>query len=65
MVRETSSELIIARPTVRAKGRNSSPAIPPTTAIGRNTTTVASVAAVMAPATSWTASRIARIRVLP
>ena len=51
--------------TVSAKGRSSSPAQPLTTATGRNTTTVASVAAVIAPATSRTPSATARIRVLP
>ena len=65
IVSAPSSEDSIAMPTVRAKGRNSSPAMPETTAIGRNTTTVARVEAVIAPATSPTASRIARRLVLP
>ena len=65
MVRETTREASIAIATVRENGRSSSPAHPETTATGRNTITVASVAEVMAPATSPTASTIARMRVLP
>ena len=40
--------------TVTAKGRNSSPVTPETTATGRNTATVVAVDAVTAPATSLT-----------
>ena len=42
---------------VSANGRKSSPTSPPTSAIGRNTATVVSVEAVMAPATSRTPPR--------
>ena len=45
--------------TVRANGAKSSPTMPPTSAIGRNTATVVRVEAVMAPATSRTAVRMA------
>ena len=45
---------------VTAKGRNSSPAIPPTRATGANTATVARVEEVMAVATSAVPSRMAR-----
>ena len=44
--------------TVSAKGRNSSPVMSPTNAIGRNTATVVIVDDVIAVATSRTASRI-------
>jgi len=45
--------------TVNANGRNSSPTMPPTRPIGRNTATVVTVEAVIAPATSRTAVRTA------
>ncbi|MNW52444.1 hypothetical protein D3C74_299630 [compost metagenome] len=45
--------------TVMANGRNSSPTMPPTSAMGRKTATVQTVDAVMAPPTSLTAVRIA------
>ena len=61
MVSETSSEDSRAMVTVSANGRNSSPASPPTKAIGRNTATVVRVDAVMAPATSRMAGQIAVI----
>ena len=51
--------------TVNANGWNSTPAMPPTSAIGRKTTTVVMVEAVMAPATSRTASMIVARRDLP
>ena len=59
MVRETKSEASRAMVTVRANGRNSSPAMSPTKAIGRNTATVVRVEAVTAPATSRMAVRMA------
>jgi hypothetical protein len=59
MVRDTRSEESSAMVTVRANGRNSSPASSPTNAIGRKTATVVSVEAVMAPATSRMEVRIA------
>ena len=61
MVSETSSEESRAMVTVRANGRNSSPARSPTKAIGRKTATVVRVEAVMAPATSRMEVRIAVI----
>ncbi len=59
IVRATTSEASMAIETVRANGRNSSPTMPPTSAIGRNTATVQIVEAAMAPPTSRTAARIA------
>ena len=57
-VSETSSEASKAMVTVTANGRNSSPACPETSPIGRKTATVVSVELVTAPATSRTARRI-------
>ncbi|MCY1224577.1 hypothetical protein D9M72_367400 [compost metagenome] len=65
MVRDTSSDESSAIVTVRAKGRNSSPASSPTNAIGRKTATVVSVDAVMAPATSRMEVRMADSFVSP
>ncbi len=59
MVSATSREASRATVTVIANGRNSSPITPPTSAMGRNTATVVSVDAVIAPATSRTPSKIA------
>ncbi len=59
IVSATSSEESIAIVTVNANGANSSPTMPPTSAIGRNTATVVSVDDVIAPATSRTAVRMA------
>ena len=59
MVRATSREASSAIVVVTAKGRNSSPASPPTKAIGRNTATETRVEAVMAVATSPVPVRIA------
>ena len=53
-VMETISEATRAMATVTAKGRNSSPVTPETTATGRNTATVVAVDAVTAPDTSLT-----------
>ncbi len=65
MVSETSSDATSAIVTVKAKGRNSSPTMPATKAIGRNTATVVTVEAVMAPATSRTARMITAARSPP
>ena len=59
MVSETKRDAASAMVTVNAKGRNSSPVMSPTSAIGRNTATVVAVDAVTAPATSLTALRMA------
>ena len=45
---------------LKLNGLNSSPTIPPTRATGKNTATVVIVAEVIAPATSFTASMMAR-----
>jgi hypothetical protein len=58
IVSATNSDAAIAIVTVIANGRNSSPVTSPTNAIGRNTATVVIVEAVIAAATSRTASRI-------
>jgi len=58
-VSDTSREASSATVTVIANGANSSPTMPPTTAIGANTATVVRVEAVTAPLTSRTAVRIA------
>src|SRR5690625_1412705 len=65
IVSATSSEASIATVTVNAKGRNNTPDIPPTSAIGRNTATVVMVEAVIAAPTSRTASTIVSVRDLP
>jgi len=65
IVRETNREASIAIATVNANGRNSSPTKPPTSPIGTNTATVASVEDVTAPATSLTAVMIAAVRSSP
>lgn len=62
MVSATSSEAASAIEVVIAKGLNSSPAMSPTKATGRNTMIVVTVEAVMAPATSLTAFEMARMR---
>ncbi len=59
IVSATKSEASIAMATVSANGRKSSPTMPPTRAMGRNTATVATVEAVIAPATSLTAPMMA------
>ena len=59
IVSATNSDAVIAIVTVSANGRKSSPVMSPTKAIGRNTATVVMVDAVMAPATSRTARRMA------
>ena len=59
IVSETNSDASRAIVTVMAKGRNSSPVSPPTSAIGKNTATVVIVEAVTAVATSRTAVRMA------
>jgi hypothetical protein len=65
-VSATKSDAVIAIVTVNAKGRNSSPVTSPTKAIGRKTATVVIVDAVIAAATSRTASRIeARLSASP
>lgn len=51
---ETKSEAPSAIAVVRAKGRNSSPVMSPTSASGRNTAMVVTVEAVIAEATSFT-----------
>ena len=61
MVSDTAREASSAIPVVTANGRKSSPARPPTKPIGANTATVVRVEAVMAPATSLTAVRIASL----
>src|SRR5699024_76521 len=65
IVSATSREASIATVTVKANGRNSTPDIPPTSAIGRNTATVVIVEAVIAAPTSRTASTIVSRRDLP
>ena len=52
-VRAQTSEASSAKVTVRAKGRKNWLTKPPTKPSGRNTPTVVTVAAVMAPATSF------------
>ncbi len=64
-VRETSSDASSAAVTVRLKEPNSSPTMPPTRPIGRNTATVVRVEDVTAPATSRTALRMAEWRSSP
>ena len=58
IVSATSSDASRAIEVVSANGRNSSPVWPDTKTSGRNTATVVSVEAVMAPATSPTAARM-------
>lgn len=65
IVSATNSEASMPIATVSANGRNSSPTNPPTNPIGANTATVARVAAVIAPATSRVALRIAGLRSSP
>ena len=60
MVRDTTSEASRAMVKLKLNGLKSSPTIPPTSATGRNTATVVIVAEVIAPATSFTASIMAR-----
>ena len=59
MVSETNRDATKAIAKVNANGRKISPIRPLTKAIGKKTATVVIVAAVMAPATSLTAFRIA------
>ena len=59
MVKETSKEANSANVTVRANGRNNSPARLPTKAMGKKTATVVRVDAVMAAATSLMAAKMA------
>ena len=56
MVSETNSDPVSASTVVSAKGRNSSPAMPGTSAIGTNTSMATSVDDTTAAATSPTAS---------
>ena len=65
IVRATTREASRATVAVTAKGRNSSPARPPTKAMGRNTATETRVEAVIAVATSRVPSRIAVRRSAP
>ena len=62
---DTRSDAASAIVTVKANGRNSSPTMPSTNAIGRNTATVVTVDAVIAPATSRTANTIVPRRSAP
>lgn len=64
-VSETSSDASRAAVIVSENEPNSSPTMPPTRPIGRNTATVVSVDAVTAPATSLTAEVIANSRSSP
>ena len=59
-MRETTREASRAIVKLKLNGLNSSPTIPPTRATGKNTATVVMVAEVIAPATSFTASMMAR-----
>ena len=61
-VNDTSRDASSAAETATANGRNSSPTCPLTSPIGANTATVVTVDAVIAPATSRTAVRIAARR---
>src|SRR5699024_2170453 len=61
MVKATNSDDSIAMVTVSANGEKSSPTMPPTSAIGTKTATVVNVEAVIAPATSRTAVKMARV----